>query len=52
VRSILEVFRDPIFYGKIPPWTHLAVATTVALLAVGLGAASFRRSARRINEYF
>ena len=23
VRSILEVFRDPIFYGKVPPLTHL-----------------------------
>ena len=25
IRSILEVFRDPIYFGKIPPPQHLAV---------------------------
>ena len=40
VRSILEVFRDPIYYGKIPPASHLTVA---ALLAVALDLFSKQR---------
>lgn len=51
VRSILEVFRDPIYFGKIPPLQHLAVAAGVALLALALGAALFRRSSDRIPFY-
>jgi len=51
IRSILEVFRDPIFYGKIPPVSHLSVATSVALVAFVLGYWSFRRSADRIPFY-
>jgi homopolymeric O-antigen transport system permease protein len=51
VRSILEVFRDPIFYSKVPPLSHLTVATTVAVLAFALGYWSFRRSADRIPFY-
>ncbi len=51
VRSILEVFRDPIYFGKIPPAQHLAVATGVALLALVLGATLFRRSSDRIPFY-
>ena len=51
VRSILEVFRDPIFFHKVPPITHLSVAILVALLALALGYWSFRRSADRIPFY-
>jgi ABC-2 type transport system permease protein len=48
VRSILEVFRDPIYYGKIPPLSHLTVAVTLALLALLIGGLTFRRSSHRI----
>lgn len=51
IRSILEVFRDPIFHGKIPPITHLTVATVVALLALAVGIVVFRRSSDRIPFY-
>jgi ABC-type polysaccharide/polyol phosphate export permease len=51
VRSILEVFRDPIHYGKIPPLEHLAVSAGIALLALGVGAFAFRRSSDRIPFY-
>lgn len=51
VRSILEVFRDPIYFGKIPPAQHLAVAAAVALVALALGVALFRRSSDRIPFY-
>ena len=48
VRSILEVFRDPIYYGKIPPLSHLSVAVGVALLMLAVGYWTFRRSSDRI----
>lgn len=51
VRSILEVFRDPIYYGKVPPLSHLSVAVGVALVALVLGALFFRRSSDRIPFY-
>ena len=51
VRSILEVFRDPIYYGKIPPAQHLAVCAGVALALLAVGALSFRRSSDRIPFY-
>jgi len=51
VRSILEVFRDPIFYGKIPPSSHLTVAVVLAVGALAIGVFSFRRSADRIAYY-
>lgn len=51
VRSILEVFRDPIYYGKIPPLSHLSVAIGIALLALWAGSIAFRRSADRIPFY-
>jgi len=51
IRSILEVFRDPIYYGKIPPLSHLAVATGLAVALFALGAWVFARSSRRINFY-
>ncbi len=51
VRSILEVFRDPIYFGKVPPLGHLTVALGLALLLLALGALAFRRSSRRISFY-
>ena len=51
VRSILEVFRDPIFLGKVPPWTHLSVSVGIAIVALALGVWAFRRSSDRIPFY-
>ena len=51
VRSILEVFRDPIFYGKIPPASHLTVAALLALALFAVGAFAFSRTSRRITLY-
>jgi ABC-2 type transport system permease protein len=48
IRSILEVFRDPIYHGKIPPLSHLTVTVTLTLLALLIGALVFRRSSDRI----
>jgi|SRR5436305_2190476 len=51
IRSILEVFRDPIFYGKVPPLSHLAVCISIAAIAFAFGAWVFRRSSDRIPFY-
>lgn len=51
VRSILEVFRDPIFYGKVPPATHLTVAVGIAVAVMALGIVVFRKSSDRIPFY-
>ncbi len=51
IRSVLETFRDPIYYGKVPPLEHIAVAATVAAAAFALGAWAFRKSADRIPFY-
>lgn len=51
IRSIMEVFRDPIYQGEIPPLTHLAVCTGIALGAFAIGAFVFRRSSDRIPFY-
>ncbi len=51
IRSILEVFRDPIYYGKIPPATHLGVAIAITVLALVVGAVAFRKSSDRIPFY-
>lgn len=51
VRSILEVFRDPIFYGKVPPMTHLSVAVAIAVAMMALGIVVFRKSSDRIPFY-
>ncbi len=48
VRSILEVFRDPIFFNKIPPLTHLTVATAITVVALAAGIYVFRKSSDRI----
>jgi ABC-type polysaccharide/polyol phosphate export permease len=51
LRSILEVFRDPIYYGKIPPLSHLSVCFLISVVAFVLGALAFRRSSDRIPFY-
>jgi ABC-type polysaccharide/polyol phosphate export permease len=51
VRSILEVFRDPIYYGKIPPLSHLLVCVIVTAAALVIGAFAFRRASDRIPFY-
>jgi ABC-2 type transport system permease protein len=51
LRSILEVFRDPIHQGKVPPLTHLAVCVTITAVALAIGAFAFRRSSDRIPFY-
>jgi ABC-2 type transport system permease protein len=51
IRSILEVFRDPIYQGEIPPLSHLTVSIVIALLVLALGAWVFRRSSDRIPFY-
>ena len=51
VRSVLEVFRDPIYNSKVPPITHLSVALGVTALALVLGIVAFRRSSDRIPFY-
>jgi ABC-type polysaccharide/polyol phosphate export permease len=51
VRSILEVFRDPIYYEKVPPLSHFAVCLTIALAALAIGGLAFKRSSDRIPFY-
>jgi ABC-type polysaccharide/polyol phosphate export permease len=51
LRSILEVFRDPIYLGKVPPLSHLAVCTAIAILLFVIGAYAFRKSSDRIPFY-
>lgn len=51
IRSVLEVFRDPIYWGKIPPFSHLAVAIIITVLALVVGAVAFRKSSDRIPFY-
>jgi ABC-2 type transport system permease protein len=51
LRSVLEVFRDPIYFGKVPPLSHLAVTLVIAVLALLIGVVAFRRSSDRIAFY-
>jgi len=51
IRSILEVFRDPIYQREIPPLTHLGVSVAIAVLVFAVGAWVFRRSSDRIPFY-
>lgn len=51
IRSILEVFRDPIYQGEIPPLSHLGVAVGVAVLALVIGGVVFTRTSDRIPFY-
>lgn len=51
LRSVLEVFRDPIYFGKIPPPGHLAVTVSIVILALVLGLVTFRKTSDRIPLY-
>ena len=51
IRSILEVFRDPIHLSKIPPLSHLSVSVGIAILALVLGAWAFHKTSDRIPFY-
>jgi ABC-type polysaccharide/polyol phosphate export permease len=51
LRSILEVFRDPIYLGKLPPMTHLTVALLIAAGTLLVGIFVFRRSSDQIPLY-
>lgn len=51
IRSILEVFRDPIYQGEVPPLSHFAVCAGIAVLAFVLGAWVFHKSSDRIPFY-
>jgi ABC-2 type transport system permease protein len=51
IRSILEVFRDPIYFGKIPPLSHLTVSLTITAVVLAVGVVAFRRSSDRIPFY-
>lgn len=51
IRSVLEVFRDPIYFGKIPPLSHLTVAVLVTGVVLLIGIVAFRRSSDRIPFY-
>lgn len=51
LRSILEIFRDPIYLQKIPPMGHIAVSAGIAILALAIGIWAFRKSSDRIPFY-
>jgi ABC-2 type transport system permease protein len=51
IRSILEVFRDPIYNSKVPPISHLSVALGLAIVFFVIGLLAFKRTSRRINLY-
>ena len=51
LRSVLEVFRDPIYFGKIPPPGHLAVTVVIVILSLIVGAVVFRKTSDRIPLY-
>jgi ABC-2 type transport system permease protein len=51
IRSVLEVFRDPIYYGKIPPASHLAVAIAATMITLLIGIVVFKKSSDRIPFY-
>jgi homopolymeric O-antigen transport system permease protein len=51
IRSILEIFRDPIYLHKIPPLDHIAWALFVTTVMLIAGAAVFQRSSNKIPFY-
>ncbi len=48
IRSILEVFRDPIYLGKLPPTQHLLVSLGIAAISLAVGLYVFRKSSDKI----
>lgn len=51
VRVVLDLFREPIYSGRLPSAAHLAVAAALAALSLAVGIAAFRRSSDRIVFY-
>lgn len=51
IRSVLEVFRDPIYLHKIPPLSHLGVTVAITLIALTVGVVAFRKTSHRIPFY-
>ena len=51
IRSILEIFRDPIYLRKIPPLDHLSWALIVTTVVLILGTVVFHRSSNKIPFY-
>ncbi len=51
IRSILEIFRDPIYQGEIPPPNHFSWALGVTAVILVLGAFVFHRSSAKIPFY-
>ncbi|MEO1087133.1 MAG: ABC transporter permease, partial [Acidobacteriota bacterium] len=50
-RSILEVFRDPIYLAKVPPLQHLSLSVVLAAGLLLIGMWVFRRFSDRIPFY-
>lgn len=51
VRVVLDVFREPIYSGRLPSAAHLAAAAAIAAVSLAIGVAAFRRSSDRIVLY-
>lgn len=51
IRSILEIFRDPIYYGKLPPLDHFSLSLVIAVVLLAIGVVAFRKSSDRIPFY-
>lgn len=51
IRSILEIFRDPIHLSKIPPLSHISVSVAIALVALAVGSWAFHKASDRIPFY-
>lgn len=52
IRSILEIFRDPIHLAKVPPISHLSVSVGIAVIALVVGSYAFHKTSDRIPFYF
>ena len=52
IRSVLEIFRDPIHLAKIPPISHLSVSIAIAIIALVVGSWAFHKTSDRIPFYF
>ncbi len=48
LRSMLEVFRDPIYLGKIPPTSHLSASIALGILSMLIGVYIFKTQSRKI----
>jgi ABC-type polysaccharide/polyol phosphate export permease len=51
IRSILEIFRDPIHLNKIPPLSHISVSLAIAVIALLIGSWAFHKTSDRIPFY-